>query len=231
MDSRVQGIYRKLWTPMCRCVGWNSYPRVYTSEKLLQLQKQVHDCKHGLMGYNKRFLALTAGAPGSTHDARFLRSTEVFQRYYCRRCYTWQSVKPGWWIWGIALVATGDSAFPCFAWLLKMFNANTQDPKERYYNKNLWSARVVAEHCYSMLKGRFRLIYRRCECKLENAKYIVMACVLFFVLLLEILACLGGSCKLKNWLSLIKGLSQKKANEKAIQLQSKLLIGYGNINR
>ena len=64
---------------MCRCVGWNSYPRVYTSEKLLQLQKQVHDCKHGLMGYNKRFLALTAGAPGSTHDARFLRSTEVFK--------------------------------------------------------------------------------------------------------------------------------------------------------
>ena len=28
-----------------------------------------------LVGYNKRILDLTVGAPGSTHDARFLRNT------------------------------------------------------------------------------------------------------------------------------------------------------------
>ena len=33
----------------------------------------------GLIGCNKRFLYLTAGAPGSTHDAHLLRWTKVFK--------------------------------------------------------------------------------------------------------------------------------------------------------
>ena len=33
----------------------------------------------GLIGYNKRFLALTTGAPGSTHDARLLRYSNVYR--------------------------------------------------------------------------------------------------------------------------------------------------------
>ena len=49
-----------------------------------------------------------------------------------------------------------------------MINENTQDTKEHYYNKKPCSARVVAENCYGMLKGRFRIVYNRCECKLEN---------------------------------------------------------------
>ena len=34
----------------------------------------------GLVGYNKRFLDLTVGAPGITHDARFLRNTGWFKQ-------------------------------------------------------------------------------------------------------------------------------------------------------
>ena len=33
-----------------------------------------------LVGRNKRFLNLTVGAPGSTHDARFLRNTGLFKQ-------------------------------------------------------------------------------------------------------------------------------------------------------
>ena len=33
-----------------------------------------------LVGYNKRFLNLTAGAPRSTHGARFLRNTGFFKQ-------------------------------------------------------------------------------------------------------------------------------------------------------
>ena len=33
-----------------------------------------------LVGYNKRFLDLTVGPPGSTHDARFLRNTGWFKQ-------------------------------------------------------------------------------------------------------------------------------------------------------
>ena len=34
----------------------------------------------GLVGYNRRFLDLTVGPPGSTHDARFLRNTGWFKQ-------------------------------------------------------------------------------------------------------------------------------------------------------
>ena len=34
----------------------------------------------GLVGYNKGFLNLPVGAPGSTHDARFLRNTGLFKQ-------------------------------------------------------------------------------------------------------------------------------------------------------
>ena len=32
----------------------------------------------GLVGYNKRFLFAAVGAPGSTHDARMLKSTRMY---------------------------------------------------------------------------------------------------------------------------------------------------------
>ena len=80
--------------------------------------------------------------------------------------------KSPWYIWRYA--------FQSFAWLLKIFNKNTQYLKQRRYNKRLCSTIVC---CWkrlqlwklfslktAMLKGRFRIINKRCECKLENAK-------------------------------------------------------------
>ena len=49
-----------------------------------------------------------------------------------------------------------------------MFNENTQDLKERYYDKNLHIARVVAENCYGMLKGRFRIKYTNVNWKTQR---------------------------------------------------------------
>ena len=56
------------------CIGaWDGF-HVYISSKL----KNFYNFKHrysisnmALVGYNKRILDLTVGAPGSTHDARF----------------------------------------------------------------------------------------------------------------------------------------------------------------
>ena len=132
----------------------------------------------GLIGYNKRFLALTAGAPGSTHDARLLRRSKAFTDIVSGNALPDKAIILSEDIGDIPLITIGDSAFPRYSWLLKMFNENTQDPKEKYFNKKLCSARVVAENCYGMLKGRFRIIYKKCECQLSNAKYIIMACVL-----------------------------------------------------
>ena len=78
---------------------------------------------------------------------------------------------------GNSLVILGDSSFPRLPRLIKSFNENTRDPKERYFNKKLCSARVVTENAYGMLKSLWRLIYKKCECKLHNVKYVIMAAV------------------------------------------------------
>ena len=104
----------------------------------------------GLVGYNKRFLDLTVGAPGSTHDARFLRSTGLFKKILRGQGLPNKTINLGDEFGEIPLVTIGDSAFPRFPWLVKGFNSMTVDPKERYYNSKLCSARVVTEDAYGL---------------------------------------------------------------------------------
>ena len=69
-----------------------------------------------------------------------------------------------------------DSVFAQLQCLITGYNGgNTCHPKERSSNKKLCSARVVTENTYSMLKGRWRLIYENYDCQLKNIKYIIMA--------------------------------------------------------
>ena len=54
----------------------------------------------------------------------------------------------------IPLVTIGDSTSPLYAWLLKMYNENTRDKQQKYFNKRLCGAMVVTENSYGMLTGR-----------------------------------------------------------------------------
>ena len=71
----------------------------------------------------------------------------------------------------------GDSAFSSRPWLLKAYPDTTKNRKERYFNRKLRSARVVSEHAYGMLKGRFRFVYKKAECRRHNVKAVIMACI------------------------------------------------------
>ena len=63
----------------------------------------------------------------------------------------------------ISLVTAGDTAFPKHAWLIKAFRKDTSDRREKYFNKKLCSACVVCENASGMLKGRFRILYKKTE--------------------------------------------------------------------
>jgi len=69
----------------------------------------------------------------------------------------------------------GDSAFPARQWLLKAYPDTTKKQKEVYFNKKIRTARVVSEHAYGMLKGRWRLIYKKTESRRRNIKALIMA--------------------------------------------------------
>ena len=124
----------------------------------------------GLIGHNKRFLAATVNAPGSTHDARLVKSTEVFKGILDGKVLPNKSINLGDKFGEIPLVTVGDSAFPRYAWLVKGFSDTTRNEKERLFNEKLRSARVVTENCYGMLKGRWRILYKKNRCEISECK-------------------------------------------------------------
>ena len=110
----------------------------------------------GLVSYNKRFLYAAGGAPGSTHDARLLKSASTYSDRINGLFIPDRKIALG--NFGeIPIVTIGDSAFPRFSWLIKSYNENTTDKQQKYFNKRLCGARIVTENAYGMLKVRWRL--------------------------------------------------------------------------
>ena len=61
------------------------------------------------------------------------------------------------------IVTVGDSAFPKYVGLLKIYIENTRDKQQKYFNKKLCEPRVVTER---MLKGIWHSLCERTECRL-----------------------------------------------------------------
>ena len=130
----------------------------------------------GFIASNKRFIWAAVGAPGSVHDSRFLKSCDLFAEIQQGHVFP-NTVLRTREYGDIPITTVGDSAFPRYTWLIKPYNENTRDPRKRHLNKRLCSARVVSEHAYGMLKGRWRILYKKTECKLKNIRHVIMACI------------------------------------------------------
>ena len=144
----------------------------------------------GLIAHNKRFFYAAVGAPGSTHDARLLRHTLLFKDIVTGDAIPDQQLELGDFS-TIPLVTLGYRAFPKFAWLLKTYNDRTNEPQQRFFNKCLRSARVVCQNAYGMLKGRWRILYKKTEVRNFNLKYVVMACIMLHNVLVSLLLTLN----------------------------------------
>ena len=161
------------------CVGARDGFHVYVSTKLKNFysyKKRYSVTNMGFIGYNKRFLLAAVGAPGSTHDSRLLRSCGIYSDIESGHVLPNRSLNldpHG----EILFTTVGDSAFPNHSWLLKPYKDGTRVPKQRYFNRRLCSARVVSEHAYGMLKGRWRILYKKTECHLDNISLIIMTCI------------------------------------------------------
>ena len=118
----------------------------------------------GLIAANKRFLWARVGAPGSVHDSTLLQSAPIFHQIESGHVLPHNVLTlPG--HGEIPLVMVGDR-----------YPDTTKNQKERYFNRKLRSARVVSEHAYGVLKGRFRIIYKEAECRRYNIKAVIMVC-------------------------------------------------------
>jgi hypothetical protein len=123
-----------------RIVGPHEHPQVYMN------RKKFHSIVlQGICAHNLQFLHVVAGWPGSVHDARILRNSDIW------------NICPLW--CGPNNHLLGDGAYPLRSWLLKPFRNNGHLTRiQRRFNYRLSSTRAAIERAFGLLKGRFRLL-------------------------------------------------------------------------
>lgn len=93
----------------------------------------------------RRFRDVLIGMPGRCHDAN------VFT--WSHQYHEGQEAVPS------PYCILGDSAYPIFPWLLVPYKEHTdQRHEERLFNEVLAGQRVVVEHAFGGLQGRFPML-------------------------------------------------------------------------
>ena len=107
-----------------------------------------------------------AGYPGSTHDARVLKNSDLYDRIT-------ESVDTLF-LFGSYLL--GDSAYPLSSWLMTPYKDNGHlSEKQRNYNFLHSSTRMAIERAFALLKGRFRRLKYVDIDRLEDVPDIILA--------------------------------------------------------
>lgn len=124
----------------------------------------------GVVGPDRKFYDIHVGEPGSMHDGRMLKKTELYKKCAENPELLLNSQR----------VILGDSAYPCLSWLIPPFRdlGNLSDA-QKLFNKKHSATRVVVEHAFGLLKNKFRRLN-----KFENftidfvVNCVIAACVL-----------------------------------------------------
>jgi hypothetical protein len=105
------------------------------------------------------------GFPASVHDSRVLRCSPLFDSL-AEKCQNFYLL--------------GDSGYPVLPHLLTPFKDRGQLSRAQInYNGKLSSNRYVIEHCFGLLKQKFRQLYHLKLRKLEDMVHFIRArCVL-----------------------------------------------------
>ena len=97
---------------------------------------------------SKRFPSAAVGGPGSAHDAQMLKESSFFDNVLNDEALLDKNIALG--DFGdTPLVTIGDSAFPRFSWLIKCYDGNTRDIRQKYFNNGF----AVRGWCLRMLKA------------------------------------------------------------------------------
>lgn len=139
-------------------------------------RKQKHTIvSQGIVGANYLFLDFATGFPGSLHDSRILRSTQIFRKIENGQVLNAPEVLIN--NMKIKPMLLGDGAYPASLWLLKPYPLQENITRERRrFNKALSSSRARVENAFGLLKCRWRCLMKRLDNELQNVPKTVMAC-------------------------------------------------------
>ena len=117
----------------------------------------------GIVDHNRIFTNISVGWPGSVNDARVFRKCNIFR-------YSTNFFGPNEYL-------VGDSAYPCKGWCMVPYSRRgNQSAQQKRFNHLHSTTRVVVEHSFGMLKGRFKRL-KSMETSLKNALKLITACV------------------------------------------------------
>ena len=123
----------------------------------------------------KRFIWGSVGFPGNSHDSTIFKSTKIYSEIVEDGIIPSIAQKES--NTNVYPMILGDGAFPFRPWLMKPFSNAKLSQSERYFNYRLSRARMVVEGAFGLLKGRWRILYRKCESKKDSVKWFALACI------------------------------------------------------
>ena len=129
----------------------------------------------GMVNHVGHFTEIYVGWPGRVHDARVFVNSTLYKRGQDGTLFP--DLKET--ISGkeIPLLVLGDPAYPLLPWLMKAFPDNGSLSREqKTFNYRLSKARVVVEHAYGRLKGRWRCLLKRNDVLISDLPKLVAAC-------------------------------------------------------
>lgn len=133
-----------------------------------------------VVGFDGRFLDISAGFPGSIHDVRVLRMSGLYGRVLKNDILQGPYVNLN----GLAVgpLIVGDSTYPIFPWLLKPYlNVRNLVPTKVQLNTVLSKIRVIVERALSVLKGRWRCLRKELEILTENDPGAIATCCILLM--------------------------------------------------
>ncbi|XP_062273057.1 uncharacterized protein LOC133978761 [Scomber scombrus] len=124
------------------------------------------------------FWDVCVGFPGSVHDARVFRQSHLWDVLSGGQLLGLNKVNISGCDVGHYLL--GDPAYPMQRWLMKPFSDTGRlTPDQQNFNYRVSSARSVVEMAFGRLKGRWRCLLKRNDCKLELCKTMALTCCVF----------------------------------------------------
>jgi len=145
---------------------------------------QQHDfIIQGVVNGKGLFMDFACGFPGSMHDARVCRCSDIYINAEQQNILTEPVINVNGREIGPYLV--GDSAYTLSPWLIKPYPEGTRDPDEILFNKCLSSARVKVECAFGILKGRWRILQKRFDSNIDFAIKCTVACAILHNICLE----------------------------------------------
>ena len=102
---------------------------------------------------------------------------------------------------------------------MKPYTDAVLSPKQRYFNYRLSRGRMVTEGAYGQLKGRWRVLLRKCESSAENVRTFALACMVLH----NVCLAMGDTIPKKLDLSIDPATNEKRNREKireVLQMQN-----------